>query len=1676
LAGIVGVVTVAQFDPGANFTLTVTDATGRSSTLDCTVKIVPLTILETSELPDAFVNAAYGYTLTPGNPSGSVHWSVPQGSDPLPAGLSLDAATGVISGTPSKAGSYDFHIMAADSNGATNWKHFKLNVSSVGFATSGALGNAKPGSFFSVNLAADGGDAPYRFSGSGLPAGLTLTADGFLSGTLSAGSNTVHRFDLTVSDSSGGSYTKQFALNVAGSSVAAPTLNYQDPTPDMAIGEPNSYRFSGDGGAQPYSWSINGALPPGLRLRRTPSRTGMGPLGAEIAGIPTEAGSYTFDVVLTDGNGSKVSQSVTLNVGAMTVDAPPSGFRGRPYNFYLRPVGGYPAYHWEPLGRLPLGLELDSTTGRITGTPLENGNFTVTVEIDATLAAGGKKTVRSVEIPVHSPTNPKISSKVPWRLADASVSIPVSYETGFCCGSASLTYSWSGTSPAGLSLNSVTGQISGTPTAPGSYRFTVTATDSADSANYGTREFFLMVSPRRSNPVVRPADHGNTASVAVAEPVGIRTSAPLASRATASAPAAGGVALNFVPITPCRVLDTRNQAGPFGGPAIAGGTSRDFNIPSSACGVPATAQAYSVNVAVVPTGPLGFITMWPTGQTQPLASTLNSLDGRIKSNAAIVLAGTGGSISIFASDTTHALLDINGYFVPATDPSALAFYPVTPCRIADTRTAPGALGGPSMTAAQSRTFPVLSACNIPATAQAYSLNFAVVPSGPLGFLAAWPTGQPQPLVSTLNALTGTVVANAAIVPAGTNGSINLFATDGTDVVIDVNGYFAPPGAGGVSMFPVAPCRVTDTRLPAGSAPITSLDVAVSSSGCGIPPEAQAHVFSATVVPPGGLGFLTLWPQGQTRPVVSTLNALDGAITSNMAIIPTTNGSISAFASSPTHLILDVSAYFAPSSSAGPIGLPSGVTVGIGGSAPFPISLPVPAPAGGVTVSLVSSDTSKVTVSPATVPIVAGQTTPASQPVVTGVAVGSASISASAPGYLSASQPVIVNGPPGTITVSSISVGQNLQALITVTLSTPVTGGPLNVSLASGDGNKLLIGSLLDQGVPMRTLQFPVGSTSGVAYAQALAGSGTVTVTASAANYSSGSGTVTLFPSAFLVTGPAGTVGVPSFPTNVGSATTLTVIAGRLNGALNYVETQGLRGGFSVTVPVSSGSAGQVNPPSLGFTPADTAYTTTFTALTQGAALVTVTEPTGFTAPAGGANTITANISPPGVSAPNAVVGQSLEVPAQITLAGAPGSPATITLVSSDPTKLRFGTSATDPGAGTIPIPACTPPVPDPTNVCKIIKIGAGQSHSPEFYIQALASSGSATYTATISGIGSSTGTVSFAPSGILIAGPNGLGNTIAVASGSGPSTLTVESARLDSSRNFVELQFVAPITGLPPVSVNISNSNAGVGTITASPVTIPAGQVSTTTSFQPGAAGVSGNTTISVDVPSGFTAPAAFGSIGASVGVPGIGILSSGPISLGKFLQVQDVFTLGAPAPAGTVVTLTSNNPSQLLLSTSPTAAGSTFITVPVATGGFGGTYYIQAFGSSGVATFTASANGFASHTGTVTLTPSGVIVWDGFTPGATIVGHTATVSLAQLNPVDNTLAQVQQLAGGVAPVSVAMSTDIVGATISSPITINPGSDHANATLTGAGTGHVTATTPPGFTNSNILTTQIFLF
>jgi hypothetical protein len=421
-------------------------------------------------------------------------------------------------------------------------------------------------------------------------------------------------------------------------------------------------------------------------------------------------------------------------------------------------------------------------------------------------------------------------------------------------------------------------------------------------------------SPLSATQIEQPSGNFNILVLNAAGFVDNATGTLSPSTVTVSGPQTGSgpssTPLQFVPITPCRIADTRNPTGPFGGPELGGGTTREFDIPQSACSIPASATAYSLNVTAVPNGFLGYLTVWPTGQPQPTTSTLNS-DGRYKANAATVPAGTNGGVNVFVSDPSQVVLDISGYFAPAGTSSALDFYPLTPCRLVDTRNANGPLGGPTLVAGSTREFPVRTgSCNLPSDAAAYSLNVTAVPQGSLPYLTIWPSGQSQPTASTLNAPTGTVTANGAIVPAGSNGDVTVYVGGTSDVVIDVNGYFAAPGAGGLSLYATTPCRVLDTRNGAGA--FTGvLSVNVESSTCAPPSTAQAYVVNATVVPSGTLGYLTLWPAGQTQPQVSTLNAYDGVISSNMAIVPTINGSINAFAANPTQLILDLFGYYAP---------------------------------------------------------------------------------------------------------------------------------------------------------------------------------------------------------------------------------------------------------------------------------------------------------------------------------------------------------------------------------------------------------------------------------------------------------------------------------------------------------------------------------------------------------------------------------------------------------------------------------------------------------------------------------------------------------------------------------------------------------------------------------------------
>ena len=204
-------------------------------------------------------------------------------------------------------------------------------------------------------------------------------------------------------------------------------------------------------------------------------------------------------------------------------------------------------------------------------------------------------------------------------------------------------------------------------------------------------------------------------------------------------------------------------------PATAVAPSRSSQS-GNPCGIPSTAIAYSVNVTVVPQGTLGYLTIWPTGEGQPTVSTLNSLDGRIKANAAIVPAGTpNGSVSVFVTNTTNVVLDINGYFTDRQrlDAGVLSAGPVPRGRHSQTQWAAGRpVAHRPAWSATSRCWTAVADCRAaPRPTRSTSPSCPKPPRG-VGYLTVWPHGQTQPVVSTLNDLTNTIVANAG---AGAGG-------------------------------------------------------------------------------------------------------------------------------------------------------------------------------------------------------------------------------------------------------------------------------------------------------------------------------------------------------------------------------------------------------------------------------------------------------------------------------------------------------------------------------------------------------------------------------------------------------------------------------------------------------------------------------------------------------------------------------------------------------------------------------------------------------------------------------------------------------------------------------------------------------------------------------------------
>jgi hypothetical protein len=357
----------------------------------------------------------------------------------------------------------------------------------------------------------------------------------------------------------------------------------------------------------------------------------------------------------------------------------------------------------------------------------------------------------------------------------------------------------------------------------------------------------------------------------------------------------------YYQLTPNRIMDTRFGLGAPRTP-IGAGRTHALQVTGRG-GVPSTGvSAVVLNVTLTgPTASGGHLTVWPTGATQPTASSLNFVRGWTGANSVTVAVGTGGKVSIFNSaGNTHIIVDVLGFFASNNDVLGLrglggALQPVVPQRLLDTRTDFGTRLPKDFFVI----IPVSYGAAVNPHIRALAVNVtAVSPTGP-GFLTSWNGQGDLPPTSTLNYTAGAVVPNMAIVPVapcpvecqGAAGlpSIAVYTSRDTHVLVDIVGFFDDSGlANGLRFQPRAPTRIVDSRIGLGTPQAIGQGrtAKITAPGSVLPEATEALALNVTAVNASAGTHLTIWPDGIPgidMPNVSNLNPARGQTIPNAAI-------------------------------------------------------------------------------------------------------------------------------------------------------------------------------------------------------------------------------------------------------------------------------------------------------------------------------------------------------------------------------------------------------------------------------------------------------------------------------------------------------------------------------------------------------------------------------------------------------------------------------------------------------------------------------------------------------------------------------------------------------------------------------------------------------------------------
>jgi len=648
---------------------------------------------------------------------------------------------------------------------------------------------------------------------------------------------------------------------------------------------------------------------------------GYCPINSSLNAFP----STTQTLRSTSRAASEVPVEVLFNTTGGAQSLTGSGFTGDSvpagdYGVAWTPVGGSAEFYDGPLpsttnDEIPSGLYPSGWINPATGIPYQIGFGWV--------ASTGEATDN------HEVSDVTATSLDPVPVLTAAISDDQSHT--FTRGG-SVNYTLSGGVAAGvdeadpvtMSTTLPTGLTPGTATGTG-WTCTTTGQDVSCTYQSGT-----ITAGTTLPPVTLPAAvAANASTVTNALTTDLTVSSDDGDPANASDP---GTAVStydtYTPVTPTRICDTRagNPSNLTGDAAQCNGTddagerlSPDTPLTVDVGGeftVPSNATAAVVNVTAVGGSGPGYVTVYPAGDAVPTASNVNFPAVQAVPNLTEVGLGTDQEITLVSNVSVDVVVDLEGYDSPTATDAGLYDPLSSPARICDTRAGnPSGLSGgdAQCNGADSAGDPLVA--DTPYTVQvdgnggvpsqgvsAVVLNVTVTDATAQGYLTVYAEGGSAPTASSLNFIAaGKNVANRVIVPVSAAGAISLYASESTDAVVDVSGWFTTGDESGSSFVAAAaPVRICDTRpdnfsdLSGGATQCNGTDnagaplgpgqsVTVQVTGlAGVPTDATSVVLTLTGVLPTAQTHLTAYP-GPSQPLISDVNPAPGTRRANLDV-------------------------------------------------------------------------------------------------------------------------------------------------------------------------------------------------------------------------------------------------------------------------------------------------------------------------------------------------------------------------------------------------------------------------------------------------------------------------------------------------------------------------------------------------------------------------------------------------------------------------------------------------------------------------------------------------------------------------------------------------------------------------------------------------------------------------